>query len=147
MAEYDEMLLKAVGQDRQIVSVMDPFRASQFFSTALSGGNNYTSGYIIASAIASSFTRWRPMSLHFQNRESTSMTVLLHDGALANPVAGPFILNPNQERVVTEDQLRGRFFLSGVYAVVLSGSFLAGITLDMGYVKEPLPTSLGGYLE
>ena len=129
---------QAMGRDRAIIDQMDLFRASEFVQDVLSGTNNYTSGFTILSGVLSNVARIRPLSIHFQNRETAAMTVVYRDGSITGTiVAGPYIINPTSDRTIPEENLRGRYFLSGVYAVVLSGTFSAGIVNNIGYIIEP----------
>lgn len=129
---------RVLGQDRQLVTPVDLFKASTFLDDILSGSNNYTSGQSLLTVTASNVARIRVLNWHFQNRETTHMTVLFRDGSLTGTrVAGPYILNPTSERGIAYDFLQGRYFVSGVYAVVLSGTFSAGIEVNFGYVNDP----------
>ena len=135
---YVEALQKALGQNRQVVSLIDEFRASTSVQVILSGASYFTSGQTVYSVVTSSVVRIRPLNMHLQNRESSHMTVVFRDGGISGAVvAGPFIVNPIQERVIQYPELAGRFFTSSIYAVVLSGAFAAGISLDVGYVLDP----------
>ena len=140
-------LQQALGENRQIVDNIDQFRAANFYSVVLSGASNYTSGQAVLSVVASSVVRIRPLDFHLQNRETSHMTVVFRDGGITGSiVAGPYIVNPIAHLTLTEDMLRGRRFVSGIYAVVISGTFSAGIQLNGGYVLEPDPNAVGGYL-
>ena len=145
---YQEMLQKKLGADRQIVTEIDLFRASTFTQVILSGANNYTSGQTVLNVTASSIVIMRPLNIHFQNRETAMMTVVFRDGSITGGiVAGPYVVNGQQDRTIEYAKLMGRRFLSGIYAVVLSGAFSQGIVLNIGYVLEPNPNAQGGYLE
>lgn len=145
----EEHIQKALGQDRQVVTRIDPFRASEYYSNIISGATNYLSGFMLLSVALSSVVRIRPLNFHFCNNEGSHCTVVLRDGVISgNIVAGPYILNPRQERVITPEELIGRRFNSGMYCLVISGpAYSAGINVDIGFVNEPDPTSVGGYLE
>ena len=139
---------KALGRHRQLVTPIDKFRASDYYSTVLSGSANYVSGYVILSSVLSSVVRLRPLNIPFQNRETSHMTVVLRDGVISGSiVAGPYILNPQQERIISPEELQGRYFNSSVYAMVISGTYSAGINVNIGFIKEPDPTAVGGLLE
>lgn len=129
---------QAMGRDRAIVTQMDLFRASEFVQDVLSGASNYTSGFNLLSGVQSNVARIRPLNIHFQNRETAAMTVVYRDGGITGIiVAGPYIINPTSDRTIPEENLRGRYFLSSVYAVVISGTFSAGIVNNIGFVVEP----------
>lgn len=129
---------QAMGRDRAIVTQMDLFRASEFVSDVLSGTNNYVSGFNLLSGVQSNVARIRPIAISFQNRETAAMTVLYRDGSITGTiVAGPFIINPTSDRTIPEENLRGRYFLSSVYAVVISGTFSAGIVNQFSFIIEP----------
>ena len=138
MAEHIIARQQAMGRDRAIVDQMDLFRAAEFVQDVLSGANNYTSGFTILSGVLSNVARIKLLNIHFQNRETAAMTVVYRDGSITGTiVAGPFIINPTQDRTIPEENLRGRYFVSGIYAVVLSGTFSAGIVNNVGYIIEP----------
>lgn len=144
----EEQIQIRMGQDRQLVTAIDLLRASEFVTGYISGANTYVSGVTILSAIASSIIRTRPVSIHLHNRETSHMTVLFRDGAIAGSiVCGPYVLNATQGRDIPLDELLGRRFLSGVYMVCISGTFATGIDYQMAYVNEPDPNAPGGYLE
>ena len=127
-----------MGRDRAIVDQMDLFRASEFINDVLSGASNYTSGFTLLSGVVSNVARIRLLNIHFQNRESAAMTVVYRDGSITgNIVAGPYIINPTQDRTIPKENLDGRYFLSGVYAVVISGTFSAGIVNNIGFIVDP----------
>ena len=129
---------QAMARDRAIVDQMDLFRASEFVQDVLSGASNYTSGFTILSGVVSNVSRIRPLNIHFQNRETAAMTVVYRDGSITGTiVAGPYIVNPTSDRTIKKEDLDGRYFLSGVYAVVLSGTYSAGIVNNIGYIIEP----------
>lgn len=148
MSDAHETVLKALGRDRQLITPLDLFRASDFRTAILSGAANYTSGQSIYSVVASSIVRLRPLDISMHSRETTHMTVLFRDGGISGAIfAGPYTINPTSQRIVKYDELGGRFALSGVYAVVISGTFVTGIDVTVGFVLEPDPTAAGGYLE
>ena len=129
---------QALGRDRATVDQMDLFRASEFVQDVLSGANNYTSGFTLLSGVVSNVARIRPLNIHFQNRETAAMTVVYRDGSITGTiVAGPYIVNPTQDRTIPKENLEGRYFLSGIYAVVISGTFSAGIVNNIGFIIEP----------
>ena len=131
------VLNKALGADRAIVTQIDQLRASDFLSAVLSGSNNYTSGQNLSGIVSGNVVKLRPMNIHHQNRESSAMTVVYRDGGITGTiVCGPYIINPTQTLPIAEPDLRGRYFLSGVYAVVISGTFAAGIQVNMGFILE-----------
>ena len=129
---------QAMGRDRAIVDQMDLFRASEFVQDVLSGTNNYTSGFAMLAMVASNVARIRLLNIHFQNRETAAMTVVYRDGSITGTiVAGPYIINPTQDRTIPKENLDGRYFLSGIYPVVISGTFSAGIVNNIGYIIDP----------
>lgn len=129
---------QAMGRDRAIVTQMDLFRASEFVQDVLSGASNYTSGFNLLSGVLSNVARIRPIGVGFQNRETAAMTVLFRDGGITGTiVAGPYILNPTQDRHIPRENLEGRYFLSSVYAVVISGTYSAGIVTQFAFIIEP----------
>ena len=129
---------QAMGRDRAQVDQMDLFRAAEFVQDVLSGASNYTSGFTMLSGVVSNVARIRLLNIHFQNRETAAMTVVYRDGSITGTiVAGPFIINPTSDRTIPKENLDGRYFLSGVYAVVLSGTFSAGIVNNIGFIIEP----------
>lgn len=133
------MTPRVMGQDRALVTPIDRFKASTFLDAILSGASNYTSGQSLLTVAASNVVRIRPLNFHFQNRETSHMTVLFRDGSITGDrVAGPFILNPTQDRRVPYEDVEGRYFTSGIYAVVLSGTFSAGIEVNIGFVLDAL---------
>lgn len=145
---YSETVEKRIGRDRQVVTPIDEFRASQFTAVVLSGADGYVSGQTVLSVVASSIVRIRVINIHLHNRETANITVLFRDGGITGGVvAGPFRINPTTDRTIPKDELMGRFFLSSIYAVVLSGTYSAGSPLDIGYILEPIPTAVGGWLE
>ena len=139
---------RGLGQDRQLVTKLDEFRASRSVAALLSGANTYTSGLAVLSVTASSVVRVRLLNIHLHNREPAHMTVLFRDGSVTGAiVAGPFRINPTQGFTVPIEELQGRYMVSGIYALVLSGTFAQGIDTDIGYLLEPVPSAAGGYLE
>lgn len=145
---YQEVIVKQIGEFRQLVAPIDLFRAANFTRNILSGANNYTSGQSLVTVTASSVVRIKPVMVHIQNRETTHMTILFRDGSITGTVvAGPYFVTPLSERSVTADQMLGLRFVSGIYAVVISGAFSAGIQTAIGYVLEPNPNDVGGYIE
>jgi len=127
-----------IGMDRQIVTAMDQFRASEFVSDRVSGANNYTSGYNLLSVVTSNVGRIRPLNISIQNAEAAAATLVFRDGALTGTVvAGPYIVNAGQERHIEPTALRGRYFSSSIYVSVASGTFAAGIEVQVGYIIEP----------
>ena len=128
---------RVMGQDRALVTPIDRFKASTFLDAILSGTDSYVSGQSLLTVAASNVVRIRPLNFHFQNRETTHMTVLFRDGTVTGGrVVGPFILNPLQDRTIPYDELEGRYFASGIYALVLSGVYSAGIQVNAGYVLD-----------
>jgi hypothetical protein len=139
---------RRIGANRQLVTPMDELRASDFITGLLSGANSYVSGITVLSGITSNIVTIRPLQAHLHNRETSHMTIVFRDGSISgNIVMGPYILNPTQERDINQEQLRGRRFTSGIYAMVISGTFSTGIDYQMGYLVEPDPTDPGGLLE
>jgi len=140
---------KLLGRDRQIVTSIDEFRASQFVQAILSGSNTYgTSGQQLVTVAASNVVRGRILNIHMQNRETAHVTVQFRDGNISGGIiAGPFIINPISERPVKQEELLGRIFTSGINASVISGTYSAGVSVDIGYILEPDPTAAGGYVE
>ena len=129
---------QAIGLDRQIVTQIDQFRASEFINDVISGANNYTSGFALLTITTSNLAKIRPFNIHFQNRETAAMTVLFRDGGITGGVvAGPYILNPTQDRTISPENLQGRSFLSSIYAVVISGTYTQGIPVNIGFIIEP----------
>ena len=129
---------QALGRDRTIVDQIDLLRASEFVSDVLSGASNYTSGFALLAMVLSNVARIRPLNIHFQNRETSAMTVVYRDGSITGAiVAGPYIINPTQDRTIKKEDLEGRYFLSGIYPVVISGTFSAGIVNNIGFIIEP----------
>lgn len=148
MVNRHEVINIGMGVDRALVTALDRIRASEFLSLLVSGANNYTSGVSLFSVTASNVVRVRPLNIHFHNRETSAMTILFRDGLLTGSIiAGPYILNPTQGVDITYDNLEGRYFLSGIYAVVISGAFGQGIDVNMGIIQEPDSTAAGGRLE
>lgn len=138
MSGYEEFLTKKMGPDGVIVTEMDLFRAGNAFAAVLSGANNYTSGQAVYSIVASSVVRQRLLNVHFHNRETSHMTVVFRDGSISGTLlGGPWVVNPTTGRDIPYEELAGRRFLSGVYAVVISGTFSAGIDVNVGYVLDP----------
>ncbi len=148
-AGYVEEVRKALWQNRQTVQAMDELRATQALAAVLSGATNYTSGQTLWTVVASSIVRFRAINVHANNRESSWISFVLRDGGITGAVvAGPFRVNPVQDRTIPDTELRGRYFVSSVYAVVISGpAYAAGIDIDLGYILEPSPVAAGGYLE
>ncbi len=148
-AGYVEEVRKALGQNRQTVQALDELRASQALAAVISGATNYTSGQTLWTVVASSVVRFRPVNLHINNRESSWLSLTFRDGGITGAVvAGPFRVNPVQDRTIAETELRGRYFVSSLYAVVVSGpAYAAGIDIDIGYWLEPSPVAAGGFLE
>jgi hypothetical protein len=129
---------QGIGLDRNIVTQMDQFRASEFINDVISGANNYTSGFALLTITASNVAKIRPYNIHFQNRETAAMTVVFRDGGITGGVvAGPYIINPTSQKDVLEGELRGRSFVSSIYPVVISGTFSAGIPINIGFLIEP----------
>ncbi len=132
------MQQRNLGEHRALVTPIAQFRAGNFIQDIISGANNYTSGYNLLSGVASSIVRIRPINIFMQNRDAGAMTVLFRDGGLSGAqVAGPYIINPVQERIVKADELAGAFFTSSVYALVISGTFANGIVTRFSYVLDP----------
>jgi hypothetical protein len=128
---------QGIGRDRQIVTHIDPLRASEFVSTVLSGAANYVSGFSILDIDAGNVARIRPVNIFMQNRETALAAVAFRDGSITGDiVAGPFTVNPAQDRTIGPDELQGRYFLSGIYPVVVSGAYAAGIVTQIGYIIE-----------
>lgn len=140
---------RRLGDNGQLVTPLDEFRASKSVFTILSGANPYVSGVAIYTIVASSVVIGRPLKIHLFNRESSHATVIFRDGGITGTVfAGPYKINPVSERTITRDELVGGRFTSGIYAVVISGpAFSQGIITDVGYLLEPNPTHPGGGLE
>lgn len=147
---YQEFVEKRLGRNRQLVTALDVLRASEFVNALLSGTAAYTggSGVLLFSGVLSSIVAIRPVNIHLHNRETSHVTVLFRDGSVTGGiVAGPYIVNPSQGRDIAYDELLGRRFLSGIFAAVISGTFGQGTDVNIGYIKEPDPTAVGGYLE
>lgn len=145
---YGVYIQKAMARNRELVTPIDLLRGSDFTRAVLSGANNYTSGQSLQTVAVSNVVAIRPILIHLQSRETTPMTVLFRDGSITGTVvAGPYVLNPIQERVIPTEQLLGMRFTSGIYAVVISGVFGAGIQTYVGYVNDPDPNAVGGLIE
>lgn len=137
-----------IGTDRQLVTPIDEFRAAEYTSAVLSGTANYVSGQTLLSITASNVVRMRLDHVHFHNRESGGRTIVFRDGGIAgNIIGGPWTINPIQERTIPPWMLKGHYALSSFYAVVISGTFTAGIDVTIGFINEPDPTNVGGLLE
>ena len=50
--------------------------------------------------------------------------------------AGPFIVDPTQDRLIGPDYLQGRFFQSSIYAAIISGTYGHGIPTTISYVLD-----------
>lgn len=137
-----------LGDNRQYVSILEVLRASRMVSVVLSGGNSYTSGQSLLSVTASSVVIGRPLNIHFHNRETSHMTVVFRDGGISGSIfAGPYKILPETQLEIALDKLVGRRFTSGIYAVVISGTYSAGIDVNLGYLFEPSPVDVGGFPE
>lgn len=145
---YGVIINKAMGRNRELLSPIDLLRGSDYTRAVVSGANGYVSGQSLQTIAISNVAFIRPVLIHLQNRETTPMTILFRDGGITGAVvAGPYLLNPIQERVVTAEQLLGMRFTSGIYAVVISGTFSQGIQTLIGYVTDPDYNAAGGYIE
>lgn len=144
-----EHVQKALGEDRQLLTPLDELRGSEFITGIISGANNYVSGIALYTVAASNIIRGRPLNMQMHNRETAHVTIVYRDGSITGDIfAGPYTINPASQRAVTRDELDGRRFLSGVYAVVISGpTFAQGIDYNIGWIQDPVPTDPGGFLE
>jgi len=148
MPDSRDVIQRALGADRQLVTVMDLFRAGDFRTVVLSGANNYTSGQAVYSVVASSIVIGRPVNIAIHNRETSHMTFLFRDGGISGTIfAGPYRVEGRNQLRINPDELLGRRFVSGIYAVVISGTFSAGMDLTVSFVLEPNPNAIGGYIE
>jgi len=147
MAETQQHEPQGLGRDRQWVDPIDQFRAGDYTSEILSGTDNYVSGMYILSAIASNAIRERLTKVHVLNRETNPMVLVFRDGGIAgNIIGGPWTFAQLQDRTITQEELAGAYAVSGIYAVVISGTFSAGMMVTVGRVAEPDPTDVGGLL-
>ena len=129
---------QGLGLDRNIVTQMDQFRASEFVNDVISGSTNYTSGFALLTITTSNVAKIRPLNIHMQNRETSAMTIVFRDGGITGGVVvGPYIVNPTQDRDILETSLRGRSFLSSIYPVVISGTYGQGIPINIAFLIEP----------
>jgi hypothetical protein len=123
--------------DRNIGTQIDQFRASEFINDVISGATNYTSGFNLLTITTSNVAKIRPLNIHFQNRETSAMTVVFRDGGITGGVvAGPYIINPTSQKTVPPEELQGRSFVSSIYPVVISGVFAQGIPINIGFIIE-----------
>ena len=128
---------QGIGLDRNIVTKIDQFRASEFINDVISGSTNYTSGFALLTITTSNVAKIRPLNIHFQNRETSAMTVVFRDGGITGGVvAGPYIINPTSQKTVLQEELQGRSFVSSIYTVVISGVFGQGIPINIGFIIE-----------
>jgi hypothetical protein len=146
MSLYDG---RGIGLNRQLVTPLDIIRGSEFFSGVLSGAATYVSGFTIYSGIASNIVKGRLHNAHFFNNENATVTIVFRDGSLTGTIfAGPWQVNAGAERDIRPDMLRGMYFTSGVYIVVISGpAYSRGINYRVGWQQDPDPTNPGGLLE
>ena len=128
---------QGIGLNRDIVTKIDEFRASEFINDVISGTNNYTSGFALLTITTSNVAKIRPYSIHLQNRETSHMTIVFRDGGITGGVVvGPYIINPTQHFDILKEQLQGRSFVSSIYPVVISGTFGQGIPINIGFIIE-----------
>ena len=129
---------QAIGLDRNIVTQIDQFRASEFINDVISGSTNYTSGFALLTITTSNVAKIRPLNIHLQNRETAAMTIVFRDGGITGGVVvGPTIINPTSERDILQEALQGRSFVSSIYPVVISGTYGQGIPINIGFIVEP----------
>ena len=128
---------QGIGLDRNIVTKIDQFRASEFINDVISGSTNYTSGFALLTITTSNVAKIRPYNIHLQNRETSAMTIVFRDGGITGGVVvGPYIINPTQHLDIEPQQLQGRSFVSSIYPVVISGTYGQGIPINIAFIVE-----------
>jgi hypothetical protein len=140
---------RAIGLNRQYVTPLDIIRGSEFISGVFSGAASYVSGFSIYSGIASNIIKGRIQNVHFMNNESATATILFRDGSITGAIiGGPWQVNTIAERDVLPNMLRGMYFTSGLYMMVISGpTYSRGINYRVGWIQDPDPSHPGGLIQ
>ena len=150
MAERIDITEKRIGPNRELVTPMDEFRGATFsVGTIISGAilsNNLdilSGGGRLYPVVASSVVELRPVNLEMWNQEAGWLEVEFRDGGwTGGRVLGPYYLQGRSRKGIPYEELKGRYFTSSIFAVVLSGwaaqPLSTGVKVNISYVKVPL---------
>lgn len=135
---------KQLGLNRNFITPADQFRGSDFAQgTMLSGGISGVVASINLKAVSGP-ERLRLLNVDLQQFDVTTWLLIeLRDGNIAagTPIAGPWLVQPASERHIGPDELRGRYAVSSITAVVVSGGagspLSTGLRVKLSYLVDP----------
>lgn len=144
MPEFTLTQPQAIGLNRNLITPADQFRGLDFAQgTVLSGGFSGSVASLNLKPVSGP-ERIRLYNVDFyQFDAATWVLVELRDGNVAGgtPIAGPWIIQPGSERHIPLAELAGRYAVSSVTVVVVSGGAAAplstGMRVKIGYFVDP----------
>ena len=133
---------RLIGKDRALVTPMDELRASDFGIGTINSGGNVSGGGLTIRAVSGP-TRLRILNADLWNQEGGWVEVEFRDGGFAGGrVLGPFQALSRTSLPIPQEQLQGRYFTSGIHAIVLSGwvaqPLSNGVKVNISWIAEPL---------
>ena len=121
---------------------MDELRASDFGVGTINSGGNVSGGGLTIRAVSSP-SRLRVLAAEMWNNDGGWLEIEFRDGNFnGGRVLGPFKVLSRDQFAVPREQLQGRYFASGIHAIVLSGwvaqPLSNGVKVNISWIAEPL---------
>ena len=132
---------RLIGRDRALGTPIDEFRASDFGVGTINSGGNVSGGGLTIRSVSGP-TRLRVLSAEMWNNEAGWLEIEFRDGNFnGGRVLGPFKVLSRDQLAIPREQLQGRYFTSGIHAIVLSGwvsqPLSNGVKCNISFVAEP----------
>ena len=148
MAERTQFESMGLHPDRKLVTQLDEIRGSDFRTALLISGAVTSNSRDVLSGggriyQVSSPVKVRMLNLEMFNQENGWLEIEFRDGGeMGGRVLGPYVVQGRNEKRLSYDEMRGRYFTSSVHAVVLSGwqsepLTSNGVKVNMSFVAEP----------
>lgn len=133
---------RVLGKDRALVTPIDELRAGDFGVGTINSGGVVSGGGLTLRAVSSP-SRLRVLNADVYNNDGGWLEVEFRDGGFAGGrVLGPFKVLSRDQFSVPQDQLKGRYFTSSIYAMILSGwvaqPLSNGVKVNVSFIAEPL---------
>lgn len=137
-----------LGLQRSLVMPVDLDRGTDMFRGIATSGHNLSgSDLTLLSTLSNTGPgRIRLVNLDMYNYDVNWVLVEYRDGSRAGVrIAGPYKILAGGEKRITEEELRGRYAVSGITLIVVSGSaaspLSSGLSIVGAYFLDPYAVS------
>jgi hypothetical protein len=135
-----EEALQSYGQARALQTPYDEFLAGDFVTATVTSGAGVGSGTVLISTSQSSMVKARLLGGEIMNNSADIATIEYRDGELGGASAprllGPIQIPANSERIISKEQTAGRYALSNLFLVVISGAVSQGLQVNQSFIRE-----------